>query len=202
MQRRPPGGGGFWERLVQSVKRCLRKVVGRSTLTLDELTTVIIEIETTLNNRPLTYLHNDTEGVSHALTPASLVYGRRIATTPSSRQFEVASTSKTLTKRAKHQYHALNCFVRLWLREYLLSIQERRSIKVARGNSKGIQAGDIVVLKEDGTSRCLWKLAKVTETVEGRDGAIRSAKVQLLSKNKVIQLRRPIQHLVPLEADI
>lgn len=84
----------------------------------------------------------------------------------------------------------------------MLSIQERRSIKVARGNSKGIQAGDIVVLKEDGTSRCLWKLAKVTETVEGRDGAIRSAKVQLLSKNKVIQLRRPIQHLVPLEADI
>lgn len=197
-----PWWGGVWERLVQSVKRCLRKVVGRSTLTLDELTTVITEIETTLNNRPLTYLHDDTEGVSHALTPASLVYGRRIATTPSSRQFEVASTSKTLTKRAKHQYHALNCFVRLWLREYLLSIQERRSIKVARGNSKGIQAGDIVVLKEDGTSRCLWKLAKVTETVEGRDGAIRSAKVQLLSKNKVIQLRRPIQHLVPLEADI
>ena len=196
-----PWWGGFWERLVQSVKRCLRKVVGRATLTLDELTTVIIEIETTLNNRPLTYMHDDNEGVSHALTPASLIYGRRIATTPSSCQFEITSTSKALTKRAKHQHHALNSFIRLWLREYLLSLQERRSIKVAKGSSRKIQTGDIVILKEDGTSRCLWKLAKVTETIEGRDGAIRSARVQLLSKNKVIQLRRPIQHLVPLEAD-
>ena len=31
-----PWLGGFWERLVQSVKRCLRKVVGRSILTLNE----------------------------------------------------------------------------------------------------------------------------------------------------------------------
>ena len=89
----------------------------------------------------------------------------------------------------------------MWLKEYLLSLQERRSIKVTRGNSRRIQAGDVVVLKEDGTSRYLWKLAKVTETIEGHDGAIRTAKVQWLNKNKVIQLTRPIQHLVPLEAD-
>ena len=196
-----PWWGGFWERLVQSVKRCLRKVVGRSTLTLDELTTIIIEIETTLNNRPLTYMHDDNEGLSQALTPASLIYGRRLATTPGSRQFEVISTCKALTKRAKHQQQALNCFIRQWQRKYLLSLQETRSIKVAKGTARKIRDGDIVILKEDRTPRCLWKLAKVTETIEGRDGEIRSAKVQLLSKDKVIQLRRPIQHLVPLEAD-
>ena len=75
--REGPMVGGFWERLVQSVKHCLRKVVGRATLTLDDLTTVIIEIETILNNRPLTYIHDDNEGVSHALTPASLIQRRR-----------------------------------------------------------------------------------------------------------------------------
>ena len=170
-------------------------------MTLDELTTIIIEIETTLNNRPLTYMHDDSEGLSHALTPASLIYGRRLATTPSSRQIEVISICKALTKRAKHQQQALNCFIRQWQREYLLSLQETRSIKVAKGTARKIRDGDIVILKEDETPRCLWKLAKVTETIEGRDGEIRSAKVQLLSKDKVIQLRRPIQHLVPLEAD-
>ena len=103
--------------VVQSVKRCLRKVVG-STLTLDELTTVIIEIEITLNNRSLTYMHNDSEGLSHALIPASLICGRKLATTPSSRQFKVISTCKTLAKRAKHQQQALNCFIRQWQREY------------------------------------------------------------------------------------
>ena len=72
---------------------------------------------------------------------------------------------------------------------------------MVKGAARKIQDGDIVILKEDRTPQCLWKLAKVTETIEERDGEIRSAKVQLLSKDRVIQLRRPIQHLVPLEAD-
>ena len=62
-----------------------------------------------------------------------------------------------------------------------------------------IQIGDIVVLREDGTARCLWKLAKVIEMISGRDGAVRATKVLLM--NKVTNLRRPIQHLIPLEAD-
>ena len=32
---RAPWWGGFWERLIQSVKRCLRKVIGRDTLTFE-----------------------------------------------------------------------------------------------------------------------------------------------------------------------
>ena len=55
------------------VKCCLRKVVGKSTLMFDELVTIIAEIEATLNNRPLTYVQDDQEGVSYALTPASLI---------------------------------------------------------------------------------------------------------------------------------
>lgn len=200
-----PWWGGYWERMVRSVKRCLRKVVGNSTLIFDELVTTVVEIEATLNNRPLTYVHDDEEGVSYVLTPASLVYGRRLATTPSGRQFEVSSTNKTLTKRAKHQFRVLSNFTRQWQRDYLLSLQERRSVKLSANsndNARKVKVGDIVILKEEGTARCLWKLAKVTETLEGRDGKIRSAKIQVLSKEKVIQLRRPIQHLVPLEADI
>jgi len=41
----------------------------------DELVTIVAEIEATLNNRPLTYVQDDQEGVSYALTPASLIYG-------------------------------------------------------------------------------------------------------------------------------
>ena len=63
-----PWWGGYWERLVRSVKRCLRKTLGRSTLTFDELATILVEIEATLNNRPLTYVCDDTEGLSYALS--------------------------------------------------------------------------------------------------------------------------------------
>ena len=36
--------GGFFERMVRSVKQCLRKVLGNAKLTVEELTTVLIEI--------------------------------------------------------------------------------------------------------------------------------------------------------------
>ena len=92
-----PWWGGYWERLVGMVERCLRKTVGRSTLTVEELTTMIVGIESTLNNRPLTFLY---DGISRALTPTDLIYGHRLATTPSSRQFEIDNTAQSLTRRA------------------------------------------------------------------------------------------------------
>ena len=76
----------------------------------------------------------------------------------------------------------------------------KRSIKTS-GVLRSIKVGDIVILQNDGTSHCLWKLAKVTKTINGRGGAVRAGKVQLMNKNKVITLRGPIQHLIPLEAD-
>jgi len=76
------------------VKHCLKKTVGKSTLIIEELTTVIAEIESTLNNRPLTYLYDDEQGVSRALTPADLIYRHRLAITSSSRQFEANNMAK------------------------------------------------------------------------------------------------------------
>ena len=57
--KRAPWYGGFWERLIGLTKNCIRKVLGRSFITLDELTTVIAEIEAILNDRPLTYVSTD-----------------------------------------------------------------------------------------------------------------------------------------------
>ena len=74
-----PWWGGFWECLVRSVKNCIRKTVGRSILNFEELHTLLIEVEATLNNRPLTYMYDDENGISYPLTPASLIYGRRIS---------------------------------------------------------------------------------------------------------------------------
>uniref|UniRef100_A0A8L8K227 Integrase_H2C2 domain-containing protein n=1 Tax=Heligmosomoides polygyrus TaxID=6339 RepID=A0A8L8K227_HELPZ len=47
--------GAFYERLIKTIKQSLYKTFGRSILTLDDLTTLLIEIEGTLNTRPLTY---------------------------------------------------------------------------------------------------------------------------------------------------
>lgn len=196
-----PWWGGYWERLIQSVKRCVKKTIGKSTLTYDELATILTEIESTLNNRPLTYLYGDDEGTSYAVTPADLIYGHRIASTSSNQQYEVVSTAKSLTKRAKYQCCIMNNFINQWKKDYLLSLQERRGITRPSSNTRGVKEGDIVILKEEGTARCLWKLARVIEAIKGRDGTIRSARIQLMRGDRSVYLRRPIQHLVPLEVD-
>ena len=41
-----------------------------------ELSTLIVEIESILNARPLTFVYPDSEGISYPLTPADLIYGR------------------------------------------------------------------------------------------------------------------------------
>ena len=67
---RAPWWGGFWERLIQSVKKCLKKTVGRTSLDYDELNTVLVETESIINSRSLTYVYGDDESISHLLTPS------------------------------------------------------------------------------------------------------------------------------------
>ena len=64
-----PWQGGFYERLVSMIKRCLRKAVGRKHFSLEQLITLLAEIEVVLNSRPLTYVYKDFDS-GFVLTPA------------------------------------------------------------------------------------------------------------------------------------
>nr|XP_042913510.1 uncharacterized protein K02A2.6-like [Parasteatoda tepidariorum] len=75
--------GGWWERLIGVVKRCLRKVLGRALLDEEGLFTVFIGIEATLNSRPLVYKDGKDDS-STALTPSHFLTGRKLTAIPSS----------------------------------------------------------------------------------------------------------------------
>lgn len=45
-----PWWGGIFERIVRSMKRCLRKIVGQAKLPYDELLTALTEVEMVLNS--------------------------------------------------------------------------------------------------------------------------------------------------------
>lgn len=64
--------GGFWERLIQTVKRTLNKVIGRRCLSFEELNTLLGEVEGIVNARPLTYIYDDLDGINFAPTPSHL----------------------------------------------------------------------------------------------------------------------------------
>ena len=65
---------------------------------------------------------------------------------------------------------------------------------------RGIKEGDVVILIEEGTIRCLWKLTRIIEAIKGRDGAVRSMKI-LMRGDWSVYLQRPIKNLVPQEVD-
>ena len=202
IMERAPWLGGFWERLVRSVKRCLKKSVGRSLLTFKELRTLVVEIEATLNNRPLTYIYDDEEGLSYPLTPADLIYGRQIATMPHQRHCNVISIFQSLTKRARYHFRLLEGFTKQWRREYLYGCVNTTETELELSNNSLV--GDIVVFKEEGSARCWWKLAKVTELLKSRDDVVRSAKIHVLNtdaQRRPTVLRRAVQHLIPLEVN-
>ena len=50
--------------MIRVVKAALRKVVGKAKLNYDELQTVLIEIESMINSRPLTYMSDENNGQS------------------------------------------------------------------------------------------------------------------------------------------
>ena len=71
---RAPWWGGQFERMVGLVKQALYKTTGKSKLTWNELEEVLLDIEITLNNRPLSYVEDDIQ--LPILTPQTMTIGR------------------------------------------------------------------------------------------------------------------------------
>lgn len=117
-----PWWGGFWERLIQSVRCCMKKSLGRTTLSYDELNTLLVEIELVVNSRPLTYMEDDQDGASYTLFPWYLINGRRVTNTANDNHFEVISTNESLTRRARHHRHLLHQFTDQWRKIFLLNL--------------------------------------------------------------------------------
>ena len=76
-------------------------------------------VESIINYRPLTYVHDDQEGISFALTPFHLIYGRQITSTPNATHYEVMSTCMSLTKRVNYHQRLLEQFTNHWRKEHL-----------------------------------------------------------------------------------
>ena len=186
--------------MVKMVKQALKKTLGRSTLSYDEMNTVLVEVERVINSRPITSIYDDREAISYALTPSHLINGRSISTIPSSQHYDVISTNQTLTRRSRHHRRLLQQFLQRWKRDYLLSLRENHKVKSRHDKKPDISVGDIVILKNDSTSRNFWKLAKIEELLPGRDGTIRSAVVKVANDTrKPVLLKRVVQQLIPIE---
>ena len=199
-----PWWGGFFERLVRSIKRCLRKGVGQLKLQYEEIHALIVETEAVINSRPLSFVSS--QDLEEPLTPSHLLMGRRLLsdtnnTSPNPRSDEDYNTNpQSLTKRAQFLRRLLNGFWDRWRKEYLI---ELRSTQASRGNKKygrRIRQGDVVV-HDNNQKRGFWRLGLVEE-LPGRDGQIRGARIRISVPGRAATIwRRPVERLYPLEVN-
>ncbi|XP_047122980.1 uncharacterized protein LOC124806270 [Hydra vulgaris] len=193
-----PWWGCFWERLVQSVKKSLLKVVFRSSIRYDELETILCEIEGLLNSRPITYAyHEDTEEV---FTPSHLMHGRRLISPNETKgaDLDKLESKIQLTKRMKYLKLIRDHFWVRFTSEYLVNLREFH--KQGSSKSRSIELGEIVVIHSD-IKRYKWRLGKVVSLITGSDNIVRSAIVKVLTDKTIKQnyIKRPIEKLYPIE---
>ena len=189
-----PWWGGFYERLVQLVKRCLRKILLKARVTLDELNTIVIEVESILNDRPLTYV--DSELCEETLTPNHLNYGRRLNVNQSGAE---QCCDCDVTVRYKYVNEIMNHFWKRFSSEYLTELRERHKHVTKRQSKELIKLNDVVLIKEDKLPRSKWRMAVVMKLEPSRDGEIRVATCKTLSNNKPILIKRTVNLLYPVE---
>jgi hypothetical protein len=200
---RAPWWGGLFERLIQSTKRCLRKMISTAKLSYEEMLTILTETEMIINSRPLSYISS--EDLEEPLTPSHLIVGRRLLSLPDdllqdNLEENYNTTPAILTKRMRFLHHTIERFWQRWKKEYLVELRTAHSTnKKSLRNSGNISEGDIVVVHDDNQRRGFWKLGVVEELFQGRDGLVRGAKIRVSTKGKTKSWTCPVQRLYPIE---
>ena len=185
-----PWWGGWWERLVRSVKSSLKRSLGRRSLTKAELETVLVEVEGCLNSRPLTTV--DVNEPDHLLTPAHFLLGKMVHEQSRLEGMSSPLSDVDLKDLFEARADALGNFWRLWSDAYLKSLPPLVSRFRVRGAPK---VGSVVMIRNDAVPRFQWPLGVIEETFRGRDGLIRSARVRTQRGS----VDRAIQNLYDLE---
>ncbi|XP_070543723.1 uncharacterized protein [Ptychodera flava] len=155
-----PWMGGFYERLVGCVKKCLRKAIGKACLTYDQLHTLMIEAEAVVNTRPLVYVDDDINS-SITLTPADFLTLNPKTGMPDAEpdsddpdleyKPRISSAEKLLQTWKKGQ-RLLNGFWNRWRDSYILNLRERsqRHLSAPRIQAPSQpKTGDVVIVKDN-----------------------------------------------------
>ncbi|XP_066583786.1 uncharacterized protein [Prorops nasuta] len=182
-----PHFGGMWEAGVKSFKHHFKRVIGDRLTTFEELNTLVIEIESILNSRPLCAISSDPNDPT-ALTPAHWFIGEPFTALPEHDLLSVPEnrlSSWQIIKKGRQE------FWRRWSEEYLGELQKRYKWTESKGE---LQLGILVLIKDKNLPPLQWQLGRVIDLHPGLDGVVRVATV----KTSNSKLKRSTTLLCPL----
>jgi len=183
-----PHFGGLWEAAVKSTKHHIRiRIIGEVTLTFEEMTTFLTQVEACLNSRPLQPLSDDPDDLS-ALTPGHFLIGAPLLAVPEpslvDRGDNTLSRWQLLQKMRDHYWQR-------WSREYFQTLACRSKWQKSE---TGPNVGDLCLLRSEMSPPTRWPLARITQLHPGDDGVTRVVTVRTASS----ELVRPLVKIVLL----
>ena len=161
-------------------------MLGNRSVTEDVLSTTMCIVEQTFNARPLTPVSSDVNDLE-ALTPNHFLLGNRNACLP---YLPCAEEFNDYLFRQRQPQ--ANLIWDTFRKEYLPTLSNRQKWRSTANET--LKEGDLVWLTINSKRRGCYNLSWVTETIDGSDGAIRSAIVQT---NDGVY-KRPVVKLAPV----
>ncbi|GBO02627.1 hypothetical protein AVEN_37970-1 [Araneus ventricosus] len=171
---RSPNFGGLYEAGVKSFKYHFRRVMKNTKVSIEEIFTIISQIEGILNSRPLTPLSCDPTDLS-VLTAGHFLVGRPIMSVV---EPEITETPDNRLSRWQRTTKVVQFIWKRWHRDYLNHLQQRSKWQFEKNDLK---IGSLVLLKEYNIPPCKWVIGRVKDVIPGSDGKIRVANVQTQS---------------------
>ncbi|KAG6457337.1 hypothetical protein O3G_MSEX010257 [Manduca sexta] len=182
-----PHFGGIWEAGVKSAKFHIKRVLGSTHLTYEELSTLFTQVEAILNSRPLCPLSSSPNDFL-SLSPGHFLIGRRVTALPSP---VVDIRNETQLSRYYRMEKIRQHFWTRWQREYIGELQQRTKWKTSHSS---LNIGDLVLIQEDNVPPLSWRLGRVARLFFGPDGISRVADINTTRGC----IRRPLVRLCPL----
>ncbi|XP_038116940.1 uncharacterized protein LOC119769111 [Culex quinquefasciatus] len=171
---RAPTFGGLWEAAVRALKHHIRRVVGTEALTTEAMQTVLCQIESCLNSRPLTAVSESPNDVT-AITPGHFLVGSALQSIPEPDLSGVPTNRLSLWQAIQRKTQQ---FWKLWTTDYLHQLQQRTKNLYRQPN---LLVGKLVLLKEDNLPPLRWSMGRITAVRPGPDGLVRVVSVKVPS---------------------
>ncbi|XP_030758530.1 uncharacterized protein LOC115884169 [Sitophilus oryzae] len=169
---RAPHFGGLWESNIKSVKSHLKRIIGEQSLTYEQFSTVLCQVEACLNSRPLSPLSSDPNDLL-PITPAHFLIGETLMSQP---EPDLTNVKENLLSKLQQCQQMVQHFWNRWSKEYISELQIRSKWKQSFPNV--IKPGILVIVKEDNTPPLKWQLGRVVGVHPGADNVIRAVSIK------------------------